>query len=77
MSQRVSKSQFKPRSLEFLRQIEQSREELIITDRGRPVVKIVPYSEDADERLASLRGSVMRYEDPTEPVDVDAWEALR
>lgn len=25
----------------------------------------------------SLRGSVVRYDDPTEPVGVDDWEALR
>lgn len=77
MSQKVSKSQFKPRSLEYFRQVEQSKEELVITDRGRPVVKIVPYAEDAADRLAALRGSVIRYEDPTEPIEPGAWEALR
>ena len=38
MSQAVSKSQFKPHSLEYFRKIEQTGEELVITDHGRPVL---------------------------------------
>lgn len=46
MSQTVSKSQFKPNSLEYFRRIEQTGEELVITDHGRPVLKVVPYVDD-------------------------------
>ncbi len=73
MSKTVSKSEFKPRALEFLRQVEQSGEPLIITDRGRPVAKIEPYS-DGDETLERLRGLVLKYDDPLEPVGVEDWE---
>ena len=38
----LSKSQFKPQVLAYLREVEEAGEELIITDHGRPVVKIVP-----------------------------------
>ena len=72
----VSKSKFKPRVLEFLRQVEQSRQELIITDRGRPVVKIVPYSPKPSEVLKNLKGSVLAYQNPTEPVQAE-WGALQ
>jgi len=78
MTKKVSKSQFKPRSLEYFRQIEQTGEELVITDHGRPVLKVIPYREDADECLLALRESVLRYERPLDPaVDEDEWEALR
>lgn len=40
MPQAVSKSKFKPHSLEYFRKIEQTGEELIITDHGRPVLKV-------------------------------------
>ena len=40
MERMISKSQFKPRSLEYFRLIEESGETLIITDRGRPVLKV-------------------------------------
>src|SRR6185503_517101 len=41
----VSKSGFKARALEFFRQVEKSRQPVIITDRGKPVLKVVPFSE--------------------------------
>lgn len=75
--ERVSKSRFKPRALKYFRQVEQSGRALIITDRGRPVLKIVPYSVGPDDALASLRRSVLAYKDPTEPVGLENWSALR
>lgn len=72
---RISKSQFKPRALEYFRQVEASGRELVITDHGRPVVKVVPYRPDPAEALAVLRGSVLRFEDPTAPVGLEDWEA--
>lgn len=73
----VSKSKFKPRALEYFRQVQRSGQELIITERGKPVLRITPYSEEPDEALLSLKGSVLRYEDPLEPVALEDWEALR
>jgi len=56
--------------------IEESGEPLIITDRGRPVLKIVPYSADPEDRLKILRNSVLKYDDPTLPVALEDWKAL-
>ncbi|HWP91247.1 MAG TPA: type II toxin-antitoxin system prevent-host-death family antitoxin [Thermodesulfobacteriota bacterium] len=77
MSKSVSKSKFKPRALEYFREVEKTGKELIITDRGKPVLKIVPYSADPEASLKSLRGSVLKYKDPTEPVGVEDWDALK
>ncbi len=77
MARMVSKSQFKPKALNYFRQVEQSGKELIITDRGKPVLKLVPYSDKPDSWLKPLRGSVKKYLKPTEPVFADEWEALR
>ena len=77
MPEKVSKSKFKPRSLEYFRKIEDSGEELIVTDHGRPVIKIVPYSEEPFETLKILRDTVIEYKKPTEPVDMDEWESLK
>lgn len=76
MSQVVSKSKFKPRALEYFRQVEQSREEIIITDHGKPVLKVIPFAGDPEGDLEALRGTVLRYDDPTEPVALEDWEAL-
>ncbi len=73
----VSKSKFKPRALEYFRQVQASGKELIITEHGKPVLKLVPFSSNPDETLRKLRGSVIRYRKPTEPVGLEDWESLR
>lgn len=77
MPQAVSKSQFKPHSLEYFRKIEQTGEELIITDHGRPVLKVIPFVEDAEECFRGLRNTVLKYDAPLEPVGAEEWEALK
>jgi prevent-host-death family protein len=77
MKNMISKSQFKPRALHYFREIEKTGKELIISDHGKPVLKIVPYVEDPEEALKSLRNTVLKYDDPTEPVGLEDWEALK
>ncbi len=77
MKNMVSKSQFKPHALEFFRKIEETRQELIITDRGKPVLKVIPYTEDSVQSLLELRNSVIAYENPTKPVGMEDWELLK
>jgi prevent-host-death family protein len=72
----VSKAAFKARALELLRRVQATGEPIIITDRGRPVLRLEPYFGDDDAVLASLRGSVLAYVDPTESAEPAAWEAL-
>lgn len=73
----VSKSKLKAQLLEYLRQVEQAKQPLVITHLGQPVLKISPYLEDPDQTLASLRGSVVFFKDPLEPVGENDWEALK
>lgn len=77
--QTVSKSQFKAQALEFLREVEDKKQPLIITHAGKPVVEVIPYKKKSDQEaiLKSLRGSVLKYEDPTEPVGLEDWEVLK
>ena len=77
MEQMISKSKFKPRALHYFREVEKTGRELIISDRGKPVLKIVPYTEDPEEVLKALRNTVLNYTDPTEPVGMEDWEALK
>lgn len=70
----VSKSKFKARALEYLREVERAGKPLIVTDHGRPAIKILPYREDPDAALGELRESVVHYDTPTEPVG-DDWES--
>ncbi len=76
MVQAIPKAVFKSRALEILRRVEASGEAVLITDRGRPVLKLTPYYGDDGAVLASLRGTVLAYESPTEPVGMETWEAI-
>jgi len=71
MEHSISKSKFKPRAWEYFRKVEKTGETLIITDRGKPVLKIEPYYEDPSEVMKALKNSVIKYENPTDPVRLD------
>jgi prevent-host-death family protein len=75
----VSKSKFKPAALEYFRRVQETQEELIISDHGKPVLKIIPYREvenTAVDPLAKLRGTLKRYEQPFEPLG-KVWESAK
>jgi antitoxin (DNA-binding transcriptional repressor) of toxin-antitoxin stability system len=73
----VSKSEFKAKALEYFRQIEASGESLIVTDHGRPALEVRPYRGKDRHPLDILHDSVVRYENPTEPVADNDWEAVQ
>jgi prevent-host-death family protein len=73
----LSKSRFKARALHYLRELASTGKPFIITDRGRPIAKVVPYHDDPQELLNSLRHTVIHYDEPLEPVGVEDWEALK
>jgi prevent-host-death family protein len=76
MVQRIPKSRFKPQALKYFREVQETGRELVITERGQPVLRIVPYRPDPQEALDDLKGSVIRYDDPTAPVSLEDWESL-
>jgi prevent-host-death family protein len=75
--QRVSKSRFKARALEYLRSVQETGQPIVVLDRGRPVVEVVRHAGPVEDILRVLRGSVKRYVGPTQPVATEDWEALR
>lgn len=77
MSEIFSKSQFKARALELFRQVERTGRSLVITDRGTPVLKLVPFRENPSDALRALRDTVVKYAAPTKPVAEDDWEGAR
>jgi hypothetical protein len=50
---------------------------LIVTDHGRPTLELRPYRDNARDPLELLRGSLLRYDNPTDPVGEDDWEAAQ
>ena len=72
----VSKSKLKAKALEYFRQVQETGREIVITDHETPVLRLIPYKADPREALLALRDSVVRYDEPTEPVREDDWESL-
>ncbi|MBC8318213.1 MAG: type II toxin-antitoxin system Phd/YefM family antitoxin [Desulfobulbaceae bacterium] len=77
MEKSISKSKFKPQALKYFRQVQQTGQPLIITDHTKPVLKIIPYREDPMDAVKELRNSILRYEDPMEPVAENDWDMLK
>jgi len=54
----IAAGQFKDRCLKMLDEVEANKTSVVITKRGRPVAKLVPYVRSS--AAASLAGSVVR-----------------
>ena len=67
----VSKGVLKAQMLEYFRRVEQTGEELIVTDNNRPVLKVVPIRQrrPARELFADVRGKVVYRGDILEPTE--------
>lgn len=70
----ISKTEFKAYALEILREIEQSGQSRVITDRGKPTLEIRKLRQQDVPPLEVLKGTVIKYEDTTAPVVDDDWE---
>ena len=71
----ISKSKLKTHMLRIFRELEQSGEEAIVTDRGNPVLRIVPYEQKKTVRelFADVQGKVIFHGDPDAPT-TDEWK---
>lgn len=67
--EKVSKSALKARMLEYFRRVEETGEELIVTDNNEPVIRIVRIQKrrPASEVFADARGRVRYHADLLEP----------
>jgi antitoxin (DNA-binding transcriptional repressor) of toxin-antitoxin stability system len=69
MTDTISKSKLKAKMLEVFRHLEASGEEIIVTDHGEPVLKIVPIKQKATvpDLFGDLQGRVTYLENIDEP----------
>ena len=70
----VSKSVLKAKMLEYFRRVEETGEELVVTDHNEPVLRIVPIRKRVPmaNLFADVRGRVVYHEDPIAPTS-DEW----
>lgn len=65
----MSKTALKARMLEYFRRVEETGEELVVTDNDVPVLRVVPIRRrrTASEVFAHARGHVVYHEDVLAP----------
>jgi prevent-host-death family protein len=75
----IPAGQFKNVCLSLMDQIAAQGAEVVVTKRGRPIVRVVP-AEPIERKypvVGSLAGSVVYLSDVTAPEDDEEWEADR
>ena len=72
--EKISKSKLKSQLLAILREVESEDTEIIVTDRGKPVVKISKYHQapTTEELFQDIRGNIKYFEDPTAST-IEEW----
>ena len=73
----ISKSKLKTHMVQVFRQIEQTGEEVIVTDNNRPVLRIQPFARKpgVDEVFSPYRGKMVLHEDPDTPT-AEEWSEV-
>ena len=67
---RYSAADFKARCLKLMDRVRETGAEYVVTKHGRPVAKLVPYTEQSRRSFfGSLEGSVLQYERPFDPIE--------
>jgi prevent-host-death family protein len=77
MPETISKSKLKARMLEIFREVEATGQELIVTEHGRPVLRIVPIRPKVtvQEVFGDVQGRVVYHEDINLPT-IDEWDEV-
>ena len=71
---KISAGQFKARCLKLMDDVKSRREEVIITKRGRPVARLVPYEEKPVPIHGHMKSTIEILGDIVSPVQ-EKWDA--
>ena len=74
MPRQIAAGEFKAKCLRLLDEVQQSRKEIVITKRGRPVARLLPAEEKVPEIFGNMAGSVKFMGDIISPIG-DPWDA--
>ncbi len=74
LPQEISAAEFKAKCLKLMDSVEHERTHVIITKRGRPVAKLIPYQETLPSLFGYMAGTATINGDIIAPLDVK-WNA--
>ena len=67
----LAAADFKARCLALMERVRESGVEYVITKHGRPVAKLVPYRSPRGRLFGSMKGTVLTFERPFDPIESD------
>ncbi len=71
-------TEFKAHALKAIADVSESRESLLVTKRGRPVVEVMPYTEKQAKAVPGKLAHLLAFEgDIVSPLGEEMWEAAR
>jgi prevent-host-death family protein len=73
-SKSVPATEFKARCLTLLEEVRATRQPLLVTRHGRPVVEICPYVPKDRQHVNPLKGSILYQGDLLSPID-EKWDS--
>ncbi len=75
----VAVKDFKAKLSEFINTLNKTGEPIFLTKHGKVIAKITPCDEKTawEEIRKEMAGSVLKYDNPTEPVGLEDWESLK
>ncbi|MBT9582533.1 type II toxin-antitoxin system Phd/YefM family antitoxin [bacterium] len=74
MEKTISAANFKAKCLQIMDSVQEGHTEIVITKRGRPVAKLVPYEASPPAAFGFMAGTGSVHGDILEPLD-EAWDA--
>ncbi|MBS0613095.1 MAG: type II toxin-antitoxin system Phd/YefM family antitoxin [Proteobacteria bacterium] len=69
----VAATEFKAHCLALLEEVRQTRQRLLVTRHGKPVVEISPYKAGSSEQPNPLKGSILFEGDVLSPI-AEKWD---
>ena len=72
----VGAAEFKANCLKIMSEVERTREPVVVTKRGRPMVRLVPAASPRPRIFGCMKGTVTIHGDIVEPIDVE-WNAMK
>jgi prevent-host-death family protein len=70
---KIAAGEFKTHCLTLMEDVRSTRQPLVITKRGKPVVKLVPADDDEDDFIGRLEGVFRIVGDVESPIE--GWES--
>lgn len=74
----IAIGEFKAKALRILDTVAKSGQAVVITKRGRPLVKVIPYREETPKPVpGKLAGTILEEHDIVSPLGPEMWRAAQ